>query len=114
MANDLCSDMLDLLEQEQAALVNGRIDALTRLMPEKERLAAALARTPPTGKAAELARMQQLVARNAGLLSAARRGIGTARARLRQLAEGATLDTYDKHGQRQNLMPGTSRIERRA
>lgn len=114
MAHDLCDEMLDLLEQEEAALLQGHLDTLARLAPEKERLTKALLALPPSGADTQLTRMRQSAARNAALLAAARRGIAAARNRLRQLAEGPTLNTYDQRGQRQSLTPGARHVERRA
>ena len=102
----------DLLDRERAALLEGNIDALTRLADEKESLLQTLADYPP----ATLEILQAKAARNQELLNSALEGIRSVANRLKALREVRNaLNTYDRQGQRHSI-EGLARpkVERRA
>jgi len=102
----------DLLDHERQVILSGKIDALVRLAPEKERLLARLpvAVTDP----ATLERLRGKVMRNQDLLAAAARGIRAARDRLGGTSARTDLRTYGRDGAPTHLGGGTGGVNRRA
>jgi len=103
-----------LLQREREALLAGRLDALPALVAEKARLVHALARGGPH----ERVRLEALVVvagRNQELLAQAIAGVRAVTERLADAAAAARqAETYDSHGRRHLLGPGSPRVERRA
>lgn len=113
MRHDICNSLRDLLENESAALLEGRIDQVARKIKEKQRLADALGSVEV--KPEDLAALGRLATRNAELLRAARRGIQAALAELAgKRGNGAPLDTYDRRGQRNSVAPARTNLTHRA
>lgn len=92
----------DLLDHERALIKTGKIDALLRLSPQKERL---LARLPGSiDDATTLARLRTKVERNQELLVSAARGIKAATARIDAMRQGReSLRTYGRDGSSADL-----------
>ncbi len=110
MASELLEDML---ERERKAALGGRFDLLERLVAEKERLIAVVARE---GADAEtLARLKAGAERNGRLLQSMRDGVAAAKARLSALGgRGETLQTYDAEGRRRPISRAANPADRRA
>jgi hypothetical protein len=110
---DAATRLAALLEEERRLLRSGSFDDLPRLVRRKNRLAAAFARGDQP--AADVARIQDLAGRNAGLLAAALEGVRAAAERLRApRAAALPLDTYGADGTRTRLSGAAPLHERRA
>lgn len=102
-----------LLDQERQLILAGKIEMLSRIGPEKERLLSRLGQ----GRAMspELDRLRRKADRNQQLLEATARGIRNVSRRLAAMkSRKAQLSTYDRGGQMASLNPVKSTIERRA
>jgi flagellar biosynthesis/type III secretory pathway chaperone len=101
-AQALIDELDTLLDTERTALLAGDIDAMGRLLEQKESLIDALntlaADTPP------LDGLQAKVVRNQALLDGALQGIRRASARMAALRRvRRSLETYDASGQKQTI-----------
>lgn len=104
-----------LLETERQALLNGDLDAIAGLVPEKESLIdSLLALQPSSGD--DLARLQKKLTRNSALFDSALEGIRSVANRLSTLRRlRRSLETYDQSGRKMPLVEGqSSRLEKRA
>jgi hypothetical protein len=99
----------DLLDRTAAALLLGDLAALAELAPQTE----ALAETPVALDRSAAERLRVKAERNARLLTAATRGLRSARARMVEIAAGPTLTTYDALGRRSSLAPPPTIAPRR-
>jgi hypothetical protein len=98
----------DLLDRAASALTSGNLVDLAALTPLIEASAA-----QPVPDRATAERLRQKAQRNARLLEAATRGLRAARTRLREIAEGPTLTTYDARGQKAQIAsPGLQAARR--
>lgn len=89
----------DLLDRERLAIRAGRFDILERLVPEKQRLVAAIDREHPSAES--LARLRSAAERNGKLLEAMKSGVQAAMRRLETArSAGPDLSTYDQEGRR--------------
>ncbi|MBT2132266.1 flagellar biosynthesis protein FlgN [Aliiroseovarius lamellibrachiae] len=102
-----------LLDQERQLLLTGKIEALTKIAPEKERLLSHLAGS--TDDAGLLDQLRRKADRNQELLVAVSKGIRAVSRRLELLRTQKTqLRTYDSVGQSQNLTRRKSTFEKRS
>ena len=102
-----------LLDQERQLLLTGKIEALTKIAPEKERLLSHLAGS--TDDAGLLDQLRRKADRNQELLVAVSKGIRAVSRRLELLRTQKTqLRTYDSVGQSQNLTQRKSTFEKRS
>jgi hypothetical protein len=101
---DPAAALIQLLEEERAALRAGQLRALSDLASRKERLMAAMSRTRPAPHVVR--RLQATAERNAGLLAACAEGIRAA-ARMVDavLGEPAPTQTYTADGRAARLSP---------
>lgn len=103
----------DLLEHERRMILSGKIDALLKLAPEKERLLTRLpgaVRDPTT-----LEHLRAKVTRNQNLLTAAAHGIKAVRHRLDAAqARNVNLRTYRRDGVPTDLGRGAPGFNKRA
>lgn len=86
----------ELLETQKAALLQGDLQALAGIETRLERALGQL--KEQRAEQADLVRVQALAARNATLLTAAQKGVATARVQLESRASSG-LSTYDAAGQ---------------
>ena len=104
-----------LLEKERTALLSGDLRAISQMLPEKEKLVAAVLQDDPVDRE-PLVALQAKLAQNQKLLDGAMNGIRTVATRLsalRQVREA--LDTYDAQGRKQRVTPSrVINVERRA
>ena len=101
--NDLVSQIESLLEKEHNALVNGKLDALVKLLEQKQSLIDALNGAPFTEIGA-LQALQAKAIRNQAMLESATRGIKSVSNRLSTLQKvRKSLETYDARGQKQTI-----------
>lgn len=100
------------LAAERRALLEGQLEALPRLVAERERLLAELPTLAPDRAA--LAALREEAGRNAALCAAVRDGIAAARARLEEIARGAPLGTYGARGDRQEMGRAPRLLQRRS
>lgn len=101
--NDLVSQIESLLEKEHNALVNGKLDALVKLLEQKQSLIDALNAAPFTEIGA-LQALQAKAIRNQAMLESATRGIKSVSNRLSTLQKvRKSLETYDARGQKQTI-----------
>jgi flagellar biosynthesis/type III secretory pathway chaperone len=90
--------LLDLLDRERTAALDGRFDRLERLVAEKARLLDRLARHGAPEEA--LAALRAAGRRNEALLGAMADGVRRAQDRLRAIAERKDFSTYGAGGER--------------
>lgn len=90
----LAAKLETLLQDQRAALREGRFDALADLLPRFDRLMATQADAIPPARAVKL---QAMAGENARLLQAALAGLAEAR-QMRRGAHGTRLSTYDATG----------------
>ncbi len=111
----LINRLVDLLEKERAALLDGDLETISKLLGTKEALIDALNDMPaaaPDG----LRGLQAKVARNQALLDGALQGIRKVAARMAAFRKiRRTLETYDESG-RKKTIPGdvAHQVEKRA
>lgn len=112
---DTISELDHLLEIERKALLQGDFDAITGLVPEKERLIDTLTELQPSRPEA-LIDLQRKLARNGALFDSALEGIRAVASRLSTLRKlRRSLDTYDQSGRKTPLVEGqATRLEKRA
>lgn len=102
-----------LLDQERRLLLTGKIEALVKIAPEKERLLGQLAGA--TDDTSLLDQLRRKADRNQELLVAASKGIRAVSQRLDTLRTQKTqLRTYDAGGQSQNLTQHKATVEKRS
>ncbi len=95
-------DMEDLLAEEHAVLLDGRLDALPALADRK---VALLSRMPPRQVPVHI---RDLALANAALLDAAGRGIRSALDRVQSARMAGKTKTYDARGRVTHLTPASS------
>ncbi len=104
-----------LLEQERALLLEGDLEGLGALLPQKEAVVERLLQQGAWSRDA-VAPLEQKLQRNQLLLDGALDGIRTVAARLAALKQvRSALDTYDEQGRRRSVETGKKgTLERRA
>ena len=103
----------DLLDAERRALLAGDLDAIARMLARKEDILARLGTVP--GGAPPLGPLMDKLQRNQVLLHGALDGIRTVAARIADARQvRASLETYDKRGQRRSIPAPAASLERRA
>jgi len=113
MSARLLLDLRSLLQDEKAALLEARYDALAALADSKADLLTQLS-TQDIPKEA-LADIQRMVERNQKLLSAAQRGVAAARDRLLAIQEVRQgLSVYDQSGSLEIKPQRAGTLERKA
>ncbi|MBR9821115.1 MAG: flagellar protein FlgN [Rhodobacteraceae bacterium] len=119
MTKDPHQDLIDsldvLLEREREALMAGRLDALSELLDQKERLIDRLNGLEGLD-AADLQPLRGKAQRNQALLDGALRGIRTVANRFSTLRKiRRTLETYDSQGRKSALVrQHDNKLEKRA
>ena len=112
---DTVDSLDDLLDEERAALLDGNLDQIGRMLKRKERLINALndSDQPEIGA---LTKLNIKVVRNQALLTSALEGIQNVADRLTAMRRiKDSLDTYDARGLRKRIdMPSKGKVERRA
>ncbi len=111
----LIKSLEEVLDLERAALVQGDLDRLSSMVPEKEKLIGAINDLQVLESEA-LIRVQQKAERNQALLNSALEGIRSVAQRmaeLRRVRQG--LETYDSAGQKHRFSATRSaQLEKRA
>ncbi|MEP1767163.1 MAG: flagellar biosynthesis protein FlgN [Sulfitobacter sp.] len=104
-----------LLEQERLLLLDGNLEGLGKLLPEKEKLMDGLLEGEETPAQVFLP-LEGKLNQNQLLLNGAMEGIRAVSERLAALRHVRTsLDTYDANGRRQQVtMQGKSQVEKHA
>lgn len=98
-----------LLEAERVALLAGDLVTVGELADQKDALVAEI----DEGDSAELSKLAGPLARNAGLLAAARDGVTTVLTTLKQQrAARLTLSTYDSAGKPATITQHLGKTER--
>lgn len=112
---NLVSQLDDILEEERAALLIGKLDAITEIVEKKEAVIDALADLE-TRDADTLLRLNGKLQRNQALLDQALEGIRVVAKRLSALRRvRRSLDTYDARGEKQTIDMGKeTTMEKRA
>ena len=113
--SELIDALDELLDLERTALVEGELERLGALLPEKEKLIERINKLDSVEREA-LAGVQTKVTRNQSLLNSAMEGIqavANRMAELRRVRRG--LETYDESGRRMqhNTQPSKN-LEKRA
>jgi ABC-type transporter Mla subunit MlaD len=105
----------DLLDDERAALLEGNMDQVGRLLEHKERLVEELSH-PQNAELEDLQRLSSKLTRNQALLNQALEGIRTVARRLASLRRvRSALDTYDARGTRLTIdTSSATSVEKRA
>ncbi len=111
----LIRSLEEILDLERAALVDGDLDRLTLMVPEKEKLIGAI-NDLQVRDSAELIRVQQKVERNQALLNSAADGIRAVAARMAELRRvRQEFSTYGADGQRNGYkVRSHAKLEKRA
>ena len=114
-AQTLIDAMDDVLDRERAALVSGNLDAVSRLLQEKEALIDGL-NALGEKDTETIQPLHDKLTRNQALLSSALQGIRLVANRLSALRRiRQSLETYDKAGKKSSLGEvSQNRLERRA
>ena len=112
---DIINSLDDLLEKERAALLEGNLDVITRLLDEKESLIDRLNGCTPTEQDA-LDNLRGKVTRNQALLDGALQGIRAVANRMSTLRRiRKSLDTYDEKGRKTTIHAlRENKVEKRA
>ena len=114
----LIDSLQDLLDEERAALIEGKLDALPDLLTRKEALFEELTtlREEEEIDADDLAPLQYGFARNQQLLESAQAGLRATQARMGTMRRvRTTFESYDNRGQRQAVqLNAGQRVEKRA
>ncbi len=112
---DLIDSLDDLLEAERAAVLEGDLDSIARLLDRKEMLIDEIS-VADASDSALLATINAKAARNQVLLNSALDGIRTVSRRLAALRRiRGSLDTYDASGRKSSIDVSTDRsVEKRA
>lgn len=103
----------DLLDQERALILQGDLDSLARLLPQKERVLTSL----KTGdlEPSQIEGLQSSFEQNQQLLRAVLEGIRAASSRLRTIERGdGGLRTYTKNGASNDLSRRETQFELKA
>jgi hypothetical protein len=112
---ELIAALDELLDLERAALVDGELERLGALLPEKEKLIERVNKLDSIERQA-LAGVQIKVTRNQSLLNSAMEGIQAVASRmaeLRRVRKG--LETYDESGRKmQHSTQLSKKLEKRA
>lgn len=99
-----------LLEIERSALIQGDLDKVMELIPEKEQLAQQF----DGDNAVALKALSMKLSQNARLLAAARDGVSDVVTTLRrQRSARTTLSSYDQSGKPTQIVQSHSKTERR-
>ncbi|WP_209505010.1 MULTISPECIES: flagellar biosynthesis protein FlgN [unclassified Ruegeria] len=111
----LIKSLEEVLDLERAALVQGDLDRLTHMVPEKEKLIGAINDLQVLDSDA-LVRVQQKVERNQALLNSAAEGIRAVASRMAELRRvRQEFSTYGADGQRSEFpVRNTPKLEKRA
>ncbi len=111
----LIKSLEEVLDLERAALVQGDLDRLSSMVPEKEKLIGAINDLQVLESEA-LIRVQQKAERNQALLNSAAEGIRAVASRMAELRRvRQEFSTYGADGQRSEFaVRGTARLEKRA
>ncbi|WP_171132163.1 MULTISPECIES: flagellar biosynthesis protein FlgN [unclassified Ruegeria] len=115
MSNDLIKALEEVLDLERSALVQGDLDRLGNMVPEKEKLIGAINELQVLDSD-ELIRVQKKVARNQALLNSAADGIRAVANRMSELRRvRQEFSTYDATGQRSDFaLRQKAKLEKRA
>ncbi|WP_171124510.1 MULTISPECIES: flagellar export chaperone FlgN [unclassified Ruegeria] len=113
--SDVITSLEEVLDLERNALVQGDLDRLGQMMPEKEKLIGALNQFP-VRESDELVRLQRKVERNQALLNSAADGIRAVADRMAELRRVRNeLSTYSADGQRKGFaVRSNATLEKRA
>ncbi len=113
--HDIINALDDLLEREREALLNGDLDAISRLLEEKEELFDRL-NTMSQERSPDLSALKGKVQRNQALLDNALKGIRAVAARMSAMRKiRRSLDTYDETGKRTTIEgQKAAQLEKRA
>jgi len=111
----LIQSLEEVLDLERAALVEGDLDRLTHMSPEKEKLIGAINELQVLDSD-DLIRVQQKVERNQALLNSAAEGIRAVAARMAELRRvRQEFSTYGADGQRSGFaVRRHAKLEKRA
>lgn len=111
----LIDELDDLLESEKKALIQGDVERVGRLMPQKEFLIEKLNAQDELDRK-NLVHLQQKVMRNQTLLDSALEGIRAVATRMSELGRVRSgLDTYDEQGRKRRFgMQNSAKVEKRA
>ncbi len=115
MDNDPIRALEELLDTERAALVQGNLEALDQLTPQKEDLIDAI-NDLRVFETEDLVRIQNKVERNQALLNSAAEGIRAVADRMSELRRvRQEFSTYDASGQRNGYaVRACAKLEKRA
>ncbi len=111
----LIDELDDLLDSEKKALVQGDIDRVGRLLPQKEFLIENLNAQSDLDRKS-LAHLHQKVMRNQTLLDSALEGIRAVATRMSELKRVRSgLETYDEQGRKRRFgAQNSAQVEKRA
>ncbi|KIC45225.1 flagellar biosynthesis protein FlgN [Ruegeria sp. ANG-S4] len=115
MSNELITALEEVLDLERAALVEGDLNRLKTMTPEKEKLIGAINELQVLNSA-DLIALQKKLERNQSLLNSAAEGIRSVANRMSELRKvRQEFSTYDADGQRSGYpMRGKAKLEKRA
>lgn len=111
----LIKSLEEVLDLERAALVDGDLDRLTHMVPEKEKLIGAI-NDLQVLSSDDLIRVNQKVERNQALLNSAADGIRAVASRMAELRRvRQEFSTYGADGQRSGFaVRNRGKLEKRA
>ncbi|WP_298853596.1 flagellar biosynthesis protein FlgN [uncultured Ruegeria sp.] len=111
----LIKSLEEVLDLEREALVQGDLDRLSNMVPEKEKLIGAI-NDLQVLDSEELIRVQQKAERNQALLNSAAEGIRAVASRMAELRRvRQEFSTYGADGQRSEFtVRSTANLEKRA
>ncbi|WP_170571691.1 flagellar export chaperone FlgN [Ruegeria atlantica] len=112
---DLFRSLEEVLDLERLALVDGDLDRLNHMVPEKEKLIGAINELQ-VFESTELVRLQKKVERNQALLNSAAEGIRAVASRMAELRRvRQEFSTYGADGQRSGFaVRHNAKLEKRA
>ncbi len=112
---DLLRSLEEVLDLARNALVQGDLDQLGHMMPEKEKLIGAIADLE-VRESDELIRLQKKVERNQALLNSAASGIRAVADRMAEMRRvRSEFSTYGADGRRSGFaVRGHAKLEKRA
>jgi len=112
---DLIKSLEEVLDLERTALVDGDLDRLNHMAPEKEKLIGAINELR-VFDSDELIRIQKKVERNQALLNSAAEGIRAVASRMAELRRvRQEFSTYGADGQRNGFaVRSHAKLEKRA
>jgi hypothetical protein len=112
---EIIADLGALLERERASLINGDLDIIATMLPEKEKLIAQI-NGSEVEQPGDFSDLHAKITRNQALLDSAMEGIRTVSRRMSTLQRlQKSLDTYDSHGRKSDIIAtGISSVEKRA